>query len=184
MRAVLLEVPEAMLAERRRLGLDVRDEMWNRVLHIVPPPGGLHQQVGSDLYLVLAPLAKNCGLRPYYETGLFRTKEDYRVPDQLYCRPEQQSKRGAEGAELVVEIRSKGDETDDKIDFYAALGVREMLIVHPQIRIVELLRAVGDQLLTVSSDTDGAVRSDVLGAQFATVEGHLRITWQDGVVDV
>lgn len=35
-----MEVPEAMLAERRRLGLDRRDEMWNRVLHMVPPPGG------------------------------------------------------------------------------------------------------------------------------------------------
>ena len=106
MRAVLLEVPEAMLAERRRLGLDGRDEMWNSVLYMVPPLGGLHQQVGGELFLVLGPLAKRCGLRPHYETGLFRAADDYRVPDQLYCRPEQQSGRGAEGAELIVEIRS------------------------------------------------------------------------------
>jgi Uma2 family endonuclease len=184
MRAVLLEVPEAMLAERRRLELDERDEVWNGVLHMVPPAGGPHQRLGSELLQVLAPLSKRRGLVASYETGLFRTADDYRVPDQLYCRPEHESERGAEGAELVVEIRSKGDETYEKIDFYAGLGVREMLIVHPDGRWVELLRAVGVRLLPVSGDAEGGVRSDVLGAQFATVEGRLRITWEDGVADV
>jgi hypothetical protein len=74
--------------------------------------------------------------------------------------------------------------TYKKIDFYDGLGVREMLIVHPEGRTVELLRAVGDQLLLVSANAEGGVRSDVLGAQFATVEGRLRITWEDGVADV
>ncbi|HWR48112.1 MAG TPA: Uma2 family endonuclease [Pseudonocardiaceae bacterium] len=184
MRAVLLEVPAAMLDERHRLELDGRDELWNGVLHIVPPPGGPHQEVGGELFLVLGPLAKHYGLRPHYETGLFGADDDYRVPDQLYCRPEQQSDRGAEGAQLVVEIRSKGDETYDKIGFYAELGVREMLIVHPAGRWVELLRAVGGRLLPVSADAEGAVRSDVLDARFATVEGRLRVTWRDGVADV
>lgn len=184
MRAVLLEVPEAMLAERRRLGLDGRDEMWNKVLHMVPPPGGPHQRLGSQLFLVLAPLAERHGLVPSYETGLFRGDEDYRVPDQLYCRPKHQSERGAEGAELVVEIRSKDDETYQKIGFYAALGVCEMLIVHPEDRRVELLRAVGNRLLPVTADADGGVRSEVLGAHFATVDRRLRIIWQGGVADV
>ncbi|MGH3718911.1 MAG: Uma2 family endonuclease [Pseudonocardiaceae bacterium] len=58
--------------------------------------------------------------------------------------------RGAEGAELVVEISSKGDETYEKIDFYAELRVREMLIVHPDGRWVELLRAIGGRLLPVT----------------------------------
>ncbi|MGH3852103.1 MAG: Uma2 family endonuclease [Pseudonocardiaceae bacterium] len=184
MRAVLLEVPAAMLTERRRLGLDGRDEVWNGVLHMVPPPGGPHQDVGAELFLALGPLAKRHGLRPRYETGLYRADDDYRVPDQLYCRPGQLSDRGAEGAELVVEIRSKGDETYDKIGFYAQVGVREMLIVHPDGRWVELLRAVGGRLLPVSADAESAVHSDVLDARFATVEDRLRITWRDGVADV
>lgn len=173
-----------MLTERRKLGLDGRDEVWNEVLHMVPLPSGPHQEFGSELFLVLAPLSKRHGLVASYETGLFRTADDYRVPDQLYCRPEQQSERGAEGAELVVEIRSEGDETYEKIDFYAGLGVREMLIVHPKGRWVELLRAVGGRLLPVTADTEGAVRCDVLGAQFATVAGRLRITWEDGVAEL
>jgi Uma2 family endonuclease len=76
--------------------------------------------------LILGPLAERHGLVPSYETGLFGADDDYRVPDQLYCRPGQQSDRGAEGAELIVEIRSKGDETYEKIGFYAELGVREI----------------------------------------------------------
>ena len=180
MRAVMLEVPQKLLDERRRLGLDGRDEVWDGILHMVPPAGGPHQEMSGELYLVLGPLAKRRGLHPYFETGLFRAPDDYRVPDQLYCRPEQRSERGAEGAELVVEIRSERDETYDKIGFYARLGVREMLIVHPQGRWVELLRSVGGRLLPVSADAEGAVRSDVLGAQFVTVAGRLRITWEDG----
>ena len=173
-----------MLTERRKLGLDGRDEVWNGVLHMVPPPGGPHQRFGTKLIRVLGPLAERRGLIPSYETGLFRTADDYRVPDQLYCRPEHQSDRGAEGAELVVEIRSEGDETYEKIGFYAGLGVREMLIVHPQSRRVELLRAVGGRLLPVTADTEDVVRSDVLGAQFVTTAGRLRITWEDGVAEL
>lgn len=59
-----------------------------------------------------------------------------------------------------------------------------MLIVHPESPTVELLRAVGDQLLPVTTDADGGVRSDVLGARFTTVDGRLRITWQDGIADI
>ncbi|MGH3766802.1 MAG: Uma2 family endonuclease [Pseudonocardiaceae bacterium] len=184
MRAVLLEVPVAMLNERRRLGLDGRDEVWNGVLHMVPPPGGPRQEVGGELFLVLGLLAKRLGLSPRYETGLFRADDDYRVPDQLYCRPEQESDRGAERAELVVEIRSKGDETYEKIDFYAQVGVREMLIVHPTGRWVELLRTIGDRLLPITADAAGVLRSDVLDAQFATIDGQLRITWHDGAADI
>jgi Uma2 family endonuclease len=105
------------------------------------------------------------------------------LPDQAYYRPEHQSNRGAECAELVVEIRSK-DETYDKIGFYAQVGVREMLIVHLEGRWIELLPAVGSRLLPVTADTHGVLRSEVLGAQFATVGGRLRITWQDGTADI
>ena len=184
MRAVLLEVPEAMLDERRRLGADQRDEMWDGVLHVVPPAGGPHQEFAGKLFRTLAPLAERRGLRPYYETGLFRADKNYRVPDQLYCRPEHESERGAEGAELIVEIRSAGDETYEKIDFYGGLGVREMLIAHPEDRRVELLRAVGGRLLPVDADVEGGVYSKVMGARFETVDKQLHVSWEDDFADV
>jgi hypothetical protein len=36
----MLDVPGSLLDERRRLGLDVVDEVWEGVLHMVPPPSG------------------------------------------------------------------------------------------------------------------------------------------------
>jgi Putative restriction endonuclease len=81
---------------------------------------------------------------------------------------------------VVVEIRSEGDETYGKIGFYLGLGVRGMLIVHPEGHRVELLRSVDGTLLPVSRRRQGMVRSEVLDAQLATVAGRLRVTRQDG----
>lgn len=96
----MLEVPQALLDERRSKGLDRSDEMWEGELHLVSPPSGEHQARG---------------LLPRYDpTGLFRpgVDDDWRVPDQQYARPELASKRGIEGAaSLVVEILSPHDET-------------------------------------------------------------------------
>lgn len=183
MRVVMLEAPpevEAMLAERRRLGLDVRDEMWDGVLHMVPPPGDAHGELSVEFLLAVAPLAKRRGLVPRRETGLFQSDDDYRVPDQLYRRPDQGSDRGAEGAELVVEVRSPRDETYDKIEYYGRVGVREMIVAHPQERRVELFRAVGGRLVPVQPGPDGVVESEVLGIALRTVDGKLEIAWDGG----
>lgn len=184
MRGVLLSVPPAMLDERRRLGLDGRDEMWQGEVHMVPPAGAPQQDVQAELFPVLAQLAKRRGLLPRVEAGLYGDEADFRVPDQLYCRADQWSERGAEGAELVVEIRSPGDETYDKIDWYAALGVREMLIVHPQGRRFELLGNVGGRLLPVSPHSGGVFRSEVLDIGLVTVEEQLELTWEDGTARI
>ena len=184
MRAVLLEVPEQMLAERRRLGLDGRDELWDGELHMAPPPGERHQRIGSDLLVALSPVVRRLGLVATYETGLFRAGDDYRVPDLVVTRPDQRSERGAESAELVVELRSPDDETYAKLPFYAALGVREVVVVHPDDRRVELFRLAGDRLLPVTGDAAGAVRSDVLGVQLRTGDGALHLAWDGGSATV
>ena len=180
MRGVLVEVPERMLAERRRLGLDGHDEMWDGVVHMVPPASGRHQRLGSEMLLVLSPLAKRLGLVSSYETGLFRSADDYRVLDLLFCRAEHVSDRGAEGADLVIELRSAGDETYAKLDFYAALGVGEVLVVHPADRAVELFRLVDSRLLPVSTDAEGGLHSDVLGVRCTTHDDALHLSWHAG----
>ncbi len=96
MKVLMLDAPQAMLDERWRLGLDGRDEMWDGVLHMVPPPEDPHQGLSGDFYLCVGPIAKRRGLVPRMETGLFASDGDYRVPDQLYRHPEHGSQRGAE----------------------------------------------------------------------------------------
>lgn len=180
----MLDAPKEMLDERRRLGQDGRDEMWDGVLHVVPPAGGPHQRLSGDVYFVLRPLAERRGLVSLYETGLFDDEANYRVPDLLFCRSEHLSDRGAEGADIVVEVRSPDDESYAKLDFYAARGVREVLVLHPKGRRVELFRTVDGQMTVLSRDASGAIVSDVLGISFATVDGKLRITWPEGSAEI
>lgn len=90
MRAVLLDVPESLLEERRRTGVDVFDEVWDGVLHMVPPPSSWHQQLGTRMVVAVVPLAEGKGLVASYQTGVFRAgagESDYRVPDLVVARP-------------------------------------------------------------------------------------------------
>jgi Uma2 family endonuclease len=172
MRGLLLEVPESLLAERRRLGIDRWDEMWEGVLHLVPPPSGWHQEFGSELFLFLGPIAKARGLKATYETGLFGSEKSYRTPDLAFSLPSQRTERGVEGgAELVIEILSPNDETYEKLPFYAAFPVREVLVLNPDTRAIELLVLQGGTYYRVAADEKGLVRSSVLGVAFATRDG-------------
>jgi hypothetical protein len=58
MRAV---VPESLLAERRQLGHDRFDELWEGELHLVPSPSFPHQQLASWLLVTWWPIARSAG---------------------------------------------------------------------------------------------------------------------------
>lgn len=134
----------ALLAERRRaLGQDRLDEMWEGVLHMVPAPSFEHAVLGARVKSLLAPLAAAAGLVVTDEFNLGDSEEDFRVPDGGLHR------QGATGiwqptAALVLEIVSPGDETWQKLPFYAAHRVDELLIVDVQQRSVQWLALSGD----------------------------------------
>lgn len=79
-----------------------------------------------------------------------------------------------------MELRSPNDETGEKIDWYAARGVRELLVVEPVGRTVELHRLHEDGVVLV----ERPCRSEVLGVSFETIEAHLRVSGVDGTVDI
>ena len=177
----MLDVPESLLDERRRLGLDVFDEVWEGVLHMVPPPSGEHQRLELELGSVFLLAGKRQGLVASNETGLFAADDDYRVPDIVVARPVNCTHRGVdETAELVVELRSPGDESYEKLPWYAARGVTEMLIVDPATRRFELYRNHGGAATIVAPDEAGGVTLDTLGVRLMTVESgdgpRLRVT--------
>ncbi len=130
---------DALIEYRRRLGLDHRDEMWEGVYRMNPPPSHEHQAIAQKLAVLLDGLAKDAGLEPLIqEFGLGDGKDNYRVPDGGLHRP------GASGvwhptAALVVEIVSPGDESWEKLPFYAEHDVDEVLIVDPAKRTVDWL---------------------------------------------
>jgi Uma2 family endonuclease len=143
MPTVILDPPpaelDALLERRRRLGLDHRDEMWEGALHMNPPPTGEHQYVLQQLAELLGPLARRAGLVPLVnEFGLGESRDDYRVLDGGLHR---EQPRGVwhSTAALVIEIVSPGDESWDKLPFYAAHNVDELLILDPATRKIDWL---------------------------------------------
>ncbi len=133
------------LKERRRVsGLDRFDEIWNGVLHMVPAPSYGHASVEVQLMRLLGSYADAAGLELIGQSNLGEGEHDFRVPDGALHRP------GAGGvwlhtAALVIEIVSPGDETWQKLPFYAAHRVDEVLIVDPQEHAVHWLGLAGGE---------------------------------------
>jgi Uma2 family endonuclease len=134
MRTLVLDPPtaglEQLLERRRRSGLDRLDEVWEGVLHMVPAPNFAHGDLESQLHTILRPFAQQANLTMIGQSNLGESEHDFRVPDSALHRP------GASGAwhptaALVVEIVSPNDETWEKLPFYAAHNVDEVLIVDP-----------------------------------------------------
>lgn len=106
---------------------------------MVPGPGGAHALVQAELVRVLQPYAESAGLRgsgPFNLGGA----GDFRVPEAGYHRDPDPSSVYFPSALAVVEVLSPGDETYDKLSFYAAHGVAEVLIVDPASRGIVCLR--------------------------------------------
>ena len=88
--------------------------------------------------------ARAAGLVPMMSIFNLGAPEDYRVPDGGLHR----ERPGARDvylatAALVVEIVSPGDQTWEKLEFYAAHQVDELLIVDPAERRVHWLGLTG-----------------------------------------
>jgi Uma2 family endonuclease len=186
MRVLMLEPPPDLLEDRRRKGLDHRDEVWDGVVHVVPPPSLRHQEFESGLEEVLRPLARLRGLGCMHNTGLFRGDQNYRVPDLMVFHPKDVSERGVEAhAEVVIELLSPHDESREQLPFYESAEVSEVFLIDPGTRAVEQYVLRGGRLLAVLPDGTGAFRSEVLGLELRPVAGpRLRLTWDGGSAEV
>jgi hypothetical protein len=134
------------LLERRRIsGLHRLDEVWEGVLHMVAAPSGPHAYIAHQLAVLLGAPTRAAGLVP--AIGAFNlgdSDEDFRVPDGGLHRS---IPRGVwhSTAALVVEIVSLGDESWQKLPFYAAHQVDEVLIVDPAEHAVYWLALAGGE---------------------------------------
>lgn len=138
-RTVLLGEPEPAVAEwleqRRALGQDLFDEVWEGEYHVAPAAHRRHGDIGAQLAALLWAPARRAGLWPSDPLNIGRP-EDYRVPDRAFLRDREMAAFLSTAA-IVVEVVSPGDESYAKADFYFARGVEEMLVVDPQRQVVE-----------------------------------------------
>jgi Uma2 family endonuclease len=128
----------AWLAQRRALGQDLFDEVWDGEYHVVPAAHRRHGDLDDQLAALLRPAARARGLWPSGPANI-GGPGNYRVPDRAYFA--QRNLATYESmAELVVEIVSTDDESYAKFGFYYDRGVTELLIVDPERTAVEWYR--------------------------------------------
>lgn len=188
MKAVMTEVPEHVLAWRRRTGADGFDEMWEGVLHMTPCPSRDHQDLVADLLVWLRkhwaePRAGRVHLQlNVAEPGAW--PDNYRIPDLVLLTPERFSidrnlyLNG--GPDVVVEVRSPDDETYEKLAFYAKIGVREAWVVDRDTKRPEIFELRDGELHPVAAADDGWLTSAATGVQLrVSAEGKLSIRVAD-----
>ncbi|HWB70836.1 MAG TPA: Uma2 family endonuclease [Egibacteraceae bacterium] len=123
------------LEQRRALGQDLFDEVWEGEYHVAPAPRASHGYLDDQVAALLRPRARARGLWPHGPLNIGH-EDDYRVPDRAYLR-EHTDKVFVPTAAIVVEIVSPGDDSYRKFDFYFAHDVEELLIVDPLQRSVQ-----------------------------------------------
>jgi Uma2 family endonuclease len=154
---------EKLLERRRSLGQDRYDELWDGDYHLVPVPHPFHGYVENQVIALLDRPAQRAGL---VGTSVFNlgSSGDYRVPDCGLHRGTPTT-TFVPTAALVVEIASPDDETWNKIDFYAAHSVDELLITDPLKRSVTWLVLDDGRYTEEDSSRLLAIRPAELAAQ-------------------
>jgi Uma2 family endonuclease len=79
----------------------------------------------------------------------------------------------------VIEIRSPEDETYEKLPFYAALGIRDVIVVDRDTKRPEIYRLAGAQYVALQTDADGWLLSETMTVKFGAVDGQPRLRVED-----
>jgi Uma2 family endonuclease len=96
--------------------------------------------------------------------------ENYRIPDLTFVAAGREhllvedGVRGG-GPDAVIEVRSPGDESYEKLPFFAALGVREVLVIDRDTKAVEVFRLESGAYARTGTEAD----SVTLGIHLRTV---------------
>jgi hypothetical protein len=150
--SVIIHDPEfAEVVKRTRAGSDGDryTEVWDGVTVMPALPNNEHQDLVLRLCVPFAAVV-NWGHGDTVLPGANVSsrpddwKEDYRCPDVVVTlaggRAEDRHTHWYGGPDLVVEIESPTEDPKAKLDFYAAVGCRELLVVYRHPWAIELFR--------------------------------------------
>ena len=174
-----------LLRRRRLMGGDRFDEVWNGVYVMSPLADPDHQELATALSGVLRLLKERgpCSIFAGLNVSDRPTqwKKNFRCPDVAVYFPSNPAKRMKAhyvgGPDFAVEIASPYDRSREKFDFYASVGVRELLIVDRNPWLLELFRADpgGFESVGTSDSAESAtISSRVLDLTFRLVDSDPR----------
>jgi Uma2 family endonuclease len=171
---------ERLLAERRRLGQDRKDEVWNGTYLMSPDPTFAHNMIVGELTVVFSLTQKPRGaiISPGGNIS-DRAKgweQNYRCPDVIVLFPNNPAKNLdtvlVGGPDFAVEILSPHDRAREKLPFYGKIQTRECLYIDRELECAELYRLNGEQMVLVAQLTAAnglACSSQVLNLRFQVI---------------
>jgi Uma2 family endonuclease len=190
------DIAQELIRRRQERGIDQFDEVWEGVYVVSPLARLEHQFISSCLTYILTEVIHVPGLGRVYAGANVSDREvdwkdNFRVPDVVVVLNNSKARdcdthlRG--GPDFLVEVLSDDDKTYDKLEFYGAIGVRELLIVHPTPRRTELFQLIQQELVLVatsSQDSPTVLTSSVVPLTFqwthADGQPKLRVQRTDG----
>jgi Uma2 family endonuclease len=181
-----IDLSRRLIAERKRLGHDRFDEVWEGVYVMNPLADWEHQALVSELTGCLRSVIRDPRLGEVLPGVNVSDREqgwekNFRCPDvAVFLNDTKAVNCGAfafGGPDLAVEIVSPGDRSREKLDFYAKVGTRELLIVDRKPWALELYRLEGEMLNRVGKSTlakQDWLPSEVVPLKFRLVAGKSR----------
>jgi Uma2 family endonuclease len=179
MKAVMADVSEALLQQRKQTGADQYDEMWDGVLHMPPVPNRRHMDLEFVLEAYLRQIwVPTHAAQVYHEINVAAIDgwpKNYRVPDLVILLPERYGIDHNEyfegGPNVVVEIHSPGDEAYEKLPFYADLGVTEVWIIDRDTCEPEIYQLRRNRYKKKTAAADGWLQSAETGLELRREDG-------------
>ena len=184
--AVLVSDPwmeQRLHVERHALGADRYDEVWEGTYHMTPMPDDEHQEIVSRWTSILELTIGWPGLGKVRPGVNVSDREEnwqfnYRVPDVAVFldggRARNCGTHWCGGPDFLVEVLSRLDSVRDKWPFYAAIGVREILLINREPWELEIWRPRDYELQLAahaSLEKTDAIECSVLPLQLRIVAG-------------
>jgi Uma2 family endonuclease len=174
-----------IIRRRRLMGGDRYDEVWDGVYVLAPLADNVHQEISGNLTAALKQAAGIPGGRFFPGVNVSDRADDwrknFRCPDVAVYLPgnpaEDRESHWLGGPDFAVEVISPYDRSRKKFDFYAKVGVRELLLVSRKPWRLELYRQDSGTWTKVGVSEASAstpVRSSVLNADLRLIQGGLR----------
>ena len=152
----------SLKADREATGLDRRDEMWDGIYVVSPDQDIEHRRIAAELLFVFATVRGDSVAGHILFGGNISDRvegwhKNYRIPDLVLYLPENPARNCGThwcgGPDFAVEILSEGDLARKKLDFYAKVNTRELLLLDRAPWALELYRLTDEQLRWVGVST-------------------------------
>lgn len=185
-----------IIAERQANGTDRFDEVWEGVYLMTPMANNEHQKLATAISHILYEVIVESEFGDVFAGTNVSDREDdwtknFRCPDvAVYLNDTQAENRDSHwygGPDFAVEIISPNDRAREKLEFYAKVNTRELLIVDRDPWALELYRLQDNKLVLVGKSTldDSAVlSSEVVPLSWQLIPGdkrpQLAVTHTDG----